>query len=152
MEKYSSRRTGWRASARSTTAPHSNSERSAPISEERKNEGARSARAGVRDAADEPGLSDRAISVLSSRISHHHVSHGPRKLRELVPEPLEVDEPLVKFEFIRMPDSTGFGDYTESGQVIPVLFKGRKGGYSHCMVSQRPSAHRRRARALGLSQ
>jgi len=57
----------------------------------------------------------------------------PRKLRELVPQPLEIDEPLVKFEFIRMPDSTGFGDYTESGQVIPVTFKGRKGGYSHCM-------------------
>ncbi|HLN25812.1 MAG TPA: acetoacetate decarboxylase, partial [Patescibacteria group bacterium] len=30
-------------------------------------------------------------------------------------------------------DSTGFGDYTESGQVIPVSFRGRKGGYSHCM-------------------
>ena len=57
----------------------------------------------------------------------------PQKLRELVPEPLQVEEPLVKFEFIRMPDSTGFGDYTESGQVIPVTFKGRKGGYSHCM-------------------
>jgi len=57
----------------------------------------------------------------------------PQKLRELVPEPLQVDEPLVKFEFIRMPDSTGFGDYTESGQVIPVSFDGRKGGYSHCM-------------------
>jgi acetoacetate decarboxylase len=57
----------------------------------------------------------------------------PRKLRELVPEPLEIDEPLVKFEFIRMPNSTGFGDYTESGQVIPVTFEGRKGGYSHCM-------------------
>ena len=32
-----------------------------------------------------------------------------------------------------MPDSTGFGDYTESGQVIPVSFNGRKGGYMHCM-------------------
>jgi acetoacetate decarboxylase len=32
-----------------------------------------------------------------------------------------------------MPDSTGFGDYTESGQVIPVSFQGRKGGYTHCM-------------------
>ena len=32
-----------------------------------------------------------------------------------------------------MPDSTGFGDYTESGQVIPVTFEGRKGGYTHCM-------------------
>ena len=50
-----------------------------------------------------------------------------------MPEPLQVDEPLVKYEFIRMPDSTGFGDYTESGQVIPVSLKGRKGGYTHCM-------------------
>jgi acetoacetate decarboxylase len=57
----------------------------------------------------------------------------PQKLRELVPEPLQIEGPLVKFEFIRMPDSTGFGDYTESGQVIPVTFQGRKGGYSHCM-------------------
>ncbi|MBY0331475.1 MAG: acetoacetate decarboxylase [Acetobacteraceae bacterium] len=57
----------------------------------------------------------------------------PARLRALVPEPLQVDEPLVKFEFIRMPDSTGFGDYTESGQVIPVSFRGRKGSYSHCM-------------------
>jgi len=57
----------------------------------------------------------------------------PEKLRAVVPEPLQVDEPLVKYEFIRMPDSTGFGDYTETGQVIPVSFQGRKGGYSHCM-------------------
>src|SRR5215831_4220130 len=55
------------------------------------------------------------------------------KMRAVVPEPLEVDEPLVKYEFIRMPDSTGFGNYTETGQVIPVRFRGRKGGYSHCM-------------------
>src|SRR5271155_4653136 len=55
------------------------------------------------------------------------------KLRALVPEPLEIDEPIVKYEFIRMPDSTGFGDYTETGQVIPVSFRGRKGGYTHCM-------------------
>ncbi|HBF31377.1 acetoacetate decarboxylase [Rhizobium sp.] len=55
------------------------------------------------------------------------------KLRAVVPAPLEVTEPVVKFEFIRMPDSTGFGDYTESGQVIPVSFKGQKGGYVHAM-------------------
>lgn len=55
------------------------------------------------------------------------------KLRELVPEPLEVTDPIVKYEFIRMPDSTGFGDYCETGQVIPVSYKGRKGGYVHCM-------------------
>jgi len=57
----------------------------------------------------------------------------PERLRALVPAPLEFDEPLVKFEFIRMPDSTGFGDYSESGQVIPVTFRGRKGNYTHCM-------------------
>lgn len=57
----------------------------------------------------------------------------PAKLRELVPEPLEILEPVVKFEFIRMPDSTGFGDYTECGQVIPVSFQGRPGGYTHQM-------------------
>ncbi len=58
----------------------------------------------------------------------------PAKLRALVPEPLQLEgDPLVKFEFIRMPDSTGFGDYTESGQVIPVTFQGKKGAYSHCM-------------------
>jgi acetoacetate decarboxylase len=59
----------------------------------------------------------------------------PAKLRTVVPEPLEVDErePLVKYEFIRMPDSSGFGNYTESGQVIPVSFGGRRGAYTHCM-------------------
>ncbi len=55
------------------------------------------------------------------------------KLRAVVPEPLMVEEPFVKYEFIRMPNSTGFGDYTESGQVIPVTFNGRKGNYTHCM-------------------
>jgi acetoacetate decarboxylase len=57
----------------------------------------------------------------------------PEKLRAVVPEPLRVDSDLVKYEFIRMPDSTGFGDYTETGQVIPVTFDGRKGGYTHSM-------------------
>lgn len=57
----------------------------------------------------------------------------PEVLAAVVPEPLEVIEPIVKYEFIRMPDSTGFGDYTESGQVIPVRYEGRSGGYVHAM-------------------
>ncbi|MGL6211653.1 MAG: acetoacetate decarboxylase, partial [Paracoccaceae bacterium] len=57
----------------------------------------------------------------------------PDTLRAVVPEPLEITEPLVKYEFIRMPDSTGFGDYTESGQVIPVRFEGQDGVYVHAM-------------------
>src|SRR5205809_4485533 len=58
---------------------------------------------------------------------------SPDALRAVVPEPLEVADPVVKYEFIRMPDSTGFGDYTESGQVIPVRFAGEMGGYVHAM-------------------
>ena len=69
---------------------------------------------------------DREFLVIAYRTD-------PVRLRALVPEPLEIDEPIVKYEFIRMPDSTGFGDYTETGQVIPVSFRGRKGGYPHCM-------------------
>ena len=57
----------------------------------------------------------------------------PEKLKVVIPAPLEFTEPIVKYEFIRMPDSTGFGDYTESGQVIPVSFRGEKGGYVHSM-------------------
>src|SRR6201995_5647524 len=57
----------------------------------------------------------------------------PEVLAAVVAEPLEVAEPLVKYEFIRMPDSTGFGDYTETGQVSPVRFKGVTGGYVHSM-------------------
>ena len=55
-------------------------------------------------------------------------------LREMVPEPLKIEDPIVSYEFIRMPDSSGFGDYTESGQVISVIDEqGNKGGYTHMM-------------------
>ena len=57
----------------------------------------------------------------------------PDSLRAMIPAPLEFIDPIVKYEFIRMPDSTGFGDYTESGQVIPVSFNGEKGNYVHSM-------------------
>ena len=62
----------------------------------------------------------------------------PEILRALVPEPLEPIGDTVNYEFIRMPDSTGFGDYTETGQVIPVRFKApdgtvQEGGYVHAM-------------------
>jgi acetoacetate decarboxylase len=57
----------------------------------------------------------------------------PNALRKVVPAPLEFTDAIVKYEFIRMPDSTGFGNYTESGQVIPVTFRGVAGGYVHSM-------------------
>ena len=58
---------------------------------------------------------------------------NPDALRAVVPAPLQFTDPIVKYEFIRMPDSTGFGNYTESGQVIPVTFKGVAGSYVHSM-------------------
>ncbi len=57
----------------------------------------------------------------------------PEALRAMIPEPLEPAGDLVKFEFIRMPDSTGFGAYTESGQVVPVLYKGKPATYQIAM-------------------
>ncbi len=66
---------------------------------------------------------DREFLIITYRTDHD-------KLREIVPEPLEVASDLVKFEFIRMPDSTGFGDYTEAGQVIPVRFRDQSGNYT----------------------
>jgi len=62
----------------------------------------------------------------------------PDVLRAVVPEPFEVIGDTVNYEFIRMPDSTGFGDYTETGQVIPVRFKAedgtmQEGSYVHAM-------------------
>ncbi|KTD63983.1 acetoacetate decarboxylase [Legionella spiritensis] len=57
----------------------------------------------------------------------------PELLKAILPPPLELLAPVIKFEFIRMPDSTGFGDYTESGQIIPVKYKGEEGGFTISM-------------------
>lgn len=57
----------------------------------------------------------------------------PDALREAVPEPLEIDEPLVRFEIMKMGDVEGYGPYTEGGQAIPVRFGDEKGEYLHAM-------------------
>ncbi|SHN29859.1 acetoacetate decarboxylase [Streptomyces yunnanensis] len=57
----------------------------------------------------------------------------PEALRRVVPEPLSVPEPLVRFEIMRMPDVTGLGDYTEAGQVVPVTYGGEPGEYNLAM-------------------
>ncbi len=44
-----------------------------------------------------------------------------------LPEPLEpTDTPIVHYEWIRMPDSSGFGSYTKSGLVIPCRLNGEE--------------------------
>jgi acetoacetate decarboxylase len=57
----------------------------------------------------------------------------PDALARVVPAPLQPTDPIVKYEFIKMPDSSGLGSYTESGQVIPVTLDGRAGGFTHAM-------------------
>lgn len=51
----------------------------------------------------------------------------PVAIRHALPEPLEPAKGnLISYEFIKMPDSSGFGDYMESGVVIPCLWKGEE--------------------------
>ena len=82
------------------------------------------------------------LSISSMPIASPSYPHGPYRfvdreyliityasdaaaIREALPEPLQPDgSDTVFYEFIRMPDSAGFGDYTESGVVIPALYKG----------------------------
>jgi acetoacetate decarboxylase len=54
-------------------------------------------------------------------------------MRAVVPEPLTVAEPLVRFEVMRMPDVTGLGCFTESGQVLRVEYQGEPADYLHAM-------------------
>ncbi len=49
----------------------------------------------------------------------------PDAIRAQLPEPLEpAGSNLVTYEFMAMPDSSGFGAYTESGVVIPAKLNG----------------------------
>ena len=46
-------------------------------------------------------------------------------IRALLPQPLMPNgSNRVLYEFARMADSSGFGDYTQTGVVIPCLFEG----------------------------
>lgn len=51
----------------------------------------------------------------------------PELIRHHLPEPLEpIEQPIVHYEWIKMPDSSGFGSYTESGLVIPARLRGEE--------------------------
>lgn len=57
----------------------------------------------------------------------------PEAVRHWLPEPLEFDEPLVRFEVMRMPDVSGLGSYTECGQAIVCRLGAERGEYLHAM-------------------
>ena len=55
----------------------------------------------------------------------------PEAIRRAVPEPLQPDgSNQVFYEWINMPDSSGFGSYQESGVVIPCRFAGEAVNYT----------------------
>ena len=58
----------------------------------------------------------------------------PEAIRLLVPEPLMPDgSNTVAYEFIHMPDSSGFGNYAESGVVIPCTLNGESVNFTLSM-------------------
>lgn len=50
-------------------------------------------------------------------------------LEAIVPEPLVIGEPLVRFEIMKMGDVEGYGPYVECGQAIAVRFGNETGEY-----------------------
>lgn len=54
-------------------------------------------------------------------------------LRAVVPQPLQIDEPLVRFEVMNMGDVGSYGPYVEAGLAIPVTHDGERGEYLHAM-------------------
>lgn len=59
----------------------------------------------------------------------------PDIIRHAIPEPLEMLRPIVKFEFVRIPSSTGFCEYVEVSQIIPVTYEWEEGSYIHAMYT-----------------
>ena len=76
----------------------------------------------------------------------------PQAILDAVPEPLKPDgSNTVLYEFIKMPDSSGFGDYTESGLVIPCTLDGQPVNFTAQMYLDR-AADCGWARDLGLPE
>jgi len=83
-------------------------------------------------------LSSPAYPAVGSRFTNREYLNivyrtDAEALRAIVPEPLEIDEPLVRFEIMKMGDSTAYGPYVEAGQAIQVSFNGERGEYLHAM-------------------
>jgi acetoacetate decarboxylase len=55
----------------------------------------------------------------------------PESLREVVPEPLEIDpqRPLARIQILHMGDPEGYGPYNEATQYIPVTYQGAHGDF-----------------------
>jgi acetoacetate decarboxylase len=57
----------------------------------------------------------------------------PAALRAVAPQPLIIDDPIVRFEVMHMGDVGGFGLYTEAGVAAQVRFDDERGEYLHAI-------------------
>ena len=62
-----------------------------------------------------------------------HYESDPDAIRAMLPEPLEPDGNHAIFEWMKMPDSSGFGSYQESGINIAAKWNGTPCNYSAMM-------------------
>ena len=113
----------------------------------------RSPRTRLRDAAHQPRLPDGPLSLRRSGVPDHHLPDRPGEAaRAWCPSRSRSTSRVVKFEFIRMPNSTGLRRLHRERPGHPGILRGPPGRLHALHVPGRPSAHRRRPRALGLSQ
>src|SRR5260370_38909661 len=59
-----------------------------------------------------------------------HYESDPEAIRAMLPEPLEPDGNHVFFEWMKMPDSSGFGSYEEDGCGIIARWRGPPCSYT----------------------
>ena len=105
------------------------------------------------DAGGRSELSGRTVSLRRPRIHGHHLRDRSRRHPRQLPEPLEpIDQPVVHYEWIKMPDSSGFGSYTESGLVIPCRFHGEEVNFVSQMYLDDDPPIAAGPRDLGLSR
>jgi acetoacetate decarboxylase len=63
-------------------------------------------------------------------------------LRRIVPEPLRLRAAEAAMQFVRVPDTTGLGEYALAAQTVPVLLPdGESGFYVHAMFVDAHAAH-----------
>ena len=75
-----------------------------------------------------PSYPGRALPLHRPRIHGHHLRDRsrPRSAPACPSRWSRSTQPIVHYEWIKMPDSSGFGSYTESGLVIPCRFNGEE--------------------------
>ena len=105
-----------------------------PLRHERLNAQGRHSQSAV-DAGRRAELSGRPYRFIHREFMVITYETDPDIVRDQLPEPLEpVDTPLVHYEWIKMPDTSGFGNYTESGMVLPCRFHGEDANFvSRCI-------------------